>query len=75
MQGYTLIFFGIVCFLIGLGVCAYVYRLGIRHGRSTIVPFPLYDELLDHRIDCLGQDPRRARLEVETTLDAAGWEA
>jgi hypothetical protein len=75
MQGYTLIFFGIVCFLIGLGVCACVYHLGVRHGRSTVVPFPLYDELLDHRIDCLGQDPCKARIEVETTLDAAGWEA
>lgn len=71
----SLIFFGIMCFLIGVGVCAYVYRLGVRHGRSTLVPFPLYDELLNHRIHCLGQDPLRARAEVETTLDTAGWEA
>ncbi|MGE0681200.1 MAG: hypothetical protein AB7P69_09930 [Candidatus Binatia bacterium] len=75
MQEYTLISFGIVCFLVGLGVCVYVYRLGVRRGRSAVVPFPLYNELLDHRIDCLGQDPRKARVEVETMLNAAVWEA
>jgi len=75
MYGATLIFFGIICFLLGISVCAYVYRLGLKHGRATVVPFPLYDELLNHRIDCLGQDPSKARVEVETTLDAAGWEA
>lgn len=75
MHGYTLIFFGFVCLLVGLGVCAYIYRLGVRHGRTTMAPFPLYDELLNHRIACLGQDPHRARIEVETTLSAAGWEA
>jgi hypothetical protein len=75
MQGYTLVLFGVVCGLIGAAICAYVYRLGVRHGRSTVVPFPLYDELLDHRIDCLGQDPGRARIDVESTLGSAGWEA
>jgi hypothetical protein len=74
MQWYTLVFFGVVCGLIGAAICAYVYRLGVKHGRSTAVPFPLYDELLDHRIDCLGQDPVRARVEVENTLGEAGWQ-
>ena len=75
MHGYRLVFFGLVCGLIGAAICAYVYRLGVKHGRSAVVPFPLYDEVLDHRIDCLGQDPVKARVEVESTLSSAGWEA
>lgn len=75
MHGYMLVFFGLGCGLIGAAICAYAYRLGVKHGRSTAVPFPLYDEVLDHRIACLGQDPVKARVEVESTLGSAGWEA
>jgi len=75
MNEYTLIVFGILCLLFGVGACVYMYRLGVKHGKATVVPFPLYEELLDHRIDCLGQDPTKARVEVESTLDTAGWEA
>ena len=71
---YTLIF-GLVCALLGAAISAGVYRLRGRHGRLHVAPFPLYDELLDHRIDCLGQDPLQARIEVESTLAEADWAA
>jgi hypothetical protein len=54
--------------LTGIGVWQYAYRLGFKHGRSSMIPFPLLDELLDHRIGCLGQDASEAQAEVETSL-------
>jgi hypothetical protein len=54
--------------LTDIGVWQYAYRLGFKHGRSTQVPFPLIDELLDHRIGCLGQNASEAQAEVETSL-------
>ncbi|MBI3246681.1 MAG: hypothetical protein HYZ50_09260 [Deltaproteobacteria bacterium] len=72
---YTLIFSGLVGALVGAAICAGVYRLGVRHGRAHTAPFPLYEELLDHRIDCLGQDPLQARIEVENTLAETDWAA
>ena len=64
----TLIVCLLLCSLTGVVVWRYAYRLGVKHGRSALVPFPLVDELLDHRIGCLGQDPTAARVEVETSL-------
>ena len=75
MNGNMLILFGTLGCFFGAWICIYVYRLGVKHGKATVVPFPLYDELLNHRINCLGQDPITARVEVERTLDTASWEA
>jgi hypothetical protein len=75
MQWYTLIICVVLCGLTGLVVWKYAYWLGFKHGRSTAVPFPLVDELLDHRIGCLGQDPSEARVEVETSLGIEEWGA
>lgn len=54
--------------LTGAVVWQYAYRLGVKHGRTDRVPFPLVDELIDHRIFCLKQDPSVARMEVESAL-------
>ena len=56
--------------LTGAAVWRYAYRLGVKRGRAEGVPFPLIDELLDHRIVCLKQDPSIARMEVELRLGA-----
>ena len=61
--------------LIGIGIWGYAYRLGVRHGRATSVPFRLIDELLDHKIHCCGQEPSTARLELETVLGLEAWES
>jgi hypothetical protein len=70
VQWSSLILGAVGCGLAGIGIWGYAYRLGFKHGRSAQVPFPLIDELLDHRISCLGQDPARARVAVETSLSA-----
>jgi len=58
----------VLCGVIGAGAWKYAYRLGVKHGRSMLVPFPLIDELIEHRINCLGQDPSTAQIEVENSL-------
>jgi hypothetical protein len=60
---------------IGVGIWAYAYRLGLRHGQAMNVPFRLIDELLDHKIHCCGQEPSTARLELETLLGLEAWES
>lgn len=72
---YTLIVFISIGLLIATGIWTYAYRLGLRHGRSTSVPFRLIDELLDHKIHCRGQDPSMARVELETSLGIEAWES
>lgn len=72
---YTLIVLIATALLIAAGVWGYGYRLGLRHGRSTSVPFRLIDELLDHKIRCCGQDPSMARVELETILGIEAWES
>jgi hypothetical protein len=67
-QWYTLIVCAVLCGLTGVSVWRYAYRLGVKHGRSMLVPFPLIDELIEHRIACLGQDPTKAQVAVETSL-------
>ncbi len=57
----------------GMGVWSCAYRLGLKKGRAVAVPFRLVDELLDHRISCLGQDPAFARLEIGTLLGLEEW--
>lgn len=54
--------------LTGAAVWKYAYQLGVKRGRTDRVPFPVIDELIDHRIFCLKQDPSIARMEVESTL-------
>ena len=68
MDWYTLIVCVALFGLMGIGVWRYAYRLGVKYGRSTLVPFPLVDELIEHRTACLGQDPTRAQVEVEASL-------
>jgi hypothetical protein len=68
VQWYSLIVCVALCGLIGIALWSYAYHLGFKHGRSAQVPFPLIDELLDHRIACLGQDPAVARVDVEESL-------
>jgi hypothetical protein len=75
MPWQTLVLGGVLCALAGLGIWRYAYRLGFKHGRSTLVPFHLVDELLDHKITCLGQDPAAARVEVGTCLGIEEWES
>lgn len=75
MYTYTLIILTIIGFFIAAGVWSYAYRLGVRHGRSTNVPFRLIDELLDHKIHCCRQDPATARIELETALGIEDWES
>lgn len=64
-----------VSVFIGVGIGAYAYRLGLRHGQAMSVPFRLIDELLDHKIHCRGQEPSAARLELETLLGLEAWES
>jgi hypothetical protein len=68
MCWYTLIICVALCGLTNVVVWQYAYSLGVKHGRSSLVPFPLIDELIEHRISCLGQDPTKAQVEVETSL-------
>jgi hypothetical protein len=51
-----------------MGIWSVAYRSGLKRGRTSAVPFPLIDELLDHRIGCLEQDPALARVEICTLL-------
>lgn len=57
-----------LCGVSGAIAWRYAYRLGFKHGQAARIPFALVDELLDHRISCLGQDPSKAQFEVETSL-------
>ena len=75
MQWYVLIGSMLLCGVIGIGIWSYAYRLGLKHGQATKVPFRVIDELLDHKIHCLGQDPAFARIELETSLHIESWEA
>jgi hypothetical protein len=75
MQWYLLIGIMLLCGVVGIGIWSYAYRLGVKHGQATSVPFRVIDELLDHKIHCLGQDPAFARVELETTLNIASWES
>ncbi|HKA55761.1 MAG TPA: hypothetical protein VKJ47_19085 [Candidatus Binatia bacterium] len=61
----------ILCGLIGAGLWKHAYRLGVKHGRAMLLPFPLIDELIEHRINCLGQDPTKAQIEVENSFGLA----
>ena len=72
---YTLIVLTSIGLCIAVGVWSYAYHLGIRHGRSTSVPFRLIDELLDHKIHCCRQDPATARVELENVLGIEAWES
>lgn len=75
MQWHTLIVYVALSLLTGMGIWAYAYHLGFKRGQSTLVPFQLVDELLDHRIACLSQDPATARVEVGTLLGIEEWES
>lgn len=75
MQWHILISGVFLCGVVGLGIWSYAYRLGLQHGQATKVPFRVIDELLDHKIHCLGQNPALARVELETTLNLESWEA
>ena len=72
---YTLIIITGMNILLGVAIWGYAYRLGLRHGRATSVPFRLIDELLDHKIYCCGQDPSTARFELEQSLGIEAWES
>ena len=74
MQWHVLIGITLLCGVVGVVIWSYAYRLGLKHGQATKVPFRVIDELLDHKIHCLGQDPAFARVEVETSLHVASWE-
>jgi len=74
MQWHLLIGIMFLCGVVGIGLWSYAYRLGLKHGQATKVPFRVIDELLDHKIHCLGQDPAFARIELETSLHIASWE-
>jgi hypothetical protein len=75
MQWHVLIGSMLLCGIVGIGIWSYAYRLGLKHGQATTVPFRVIDELLDHKIHCLGQNPALARVELETTLNIESWEA
>jgi hypothetical protein len=75
MPWYTLALVVASSLLIGMGIWSCAYRFGLKRGRSAAVPFRLVDELLDHRITCLGQDPALARLEIGTLLGIEEWRA
>lgn len=75
MQWHMLFIVLALCGLAGMGIWGYAYRLGVKHGRSTNVPFRLIDELLDHKIHCLGEEPAVARVELETGLGLEQWES
>lgn len=74
MQWHVLIGIMLLCGVVGIGIWSYAYRLGLKHGQATKVPFRVIDELLDHKIHCLGHDPAFARVELETSLHVASWE-
>jgi hypothetical protein len=59
----------------GMGIWSCAYRVGLKRGRTRAVPFRLIDELLDHRISCLGQEPALARVEINTLLGIDEWQA
>jgi len=75
MQWHLLIGSILLCGVVGIGIWSYAYRLGVKHGQATSIPFRVIDELLDHKIHCLGQDPAFARVELETILNIASWES
>ena len=75
MQWYLLIGSMLLCGVVGIGIWSCAYRLGLKHGQATKVPFRVIDELLDHKIHCLGQDPASARVELETSLHIESWES
>jgi hypothetical protein len=68
MEWYVLIIGLTVYIFSAIAIWKYAYQRGFQDGQSSRVPFPLIDELLDHRISCLGQNPSRARFEVSTSL-------
>jgi hypothetical protein len=68
MIWYALILCLTIYILTAVAIWKYAYQRGFKDGQSSRVPFPLIDELLDHRISCLGQNPSRARFEVSTSL-------
>jgi len=75
MQWHLFIGIILLCGVAGVGIWSYAYRLGLKHGQATRVPFRVIDELLDHKIHCLGQDPSLARVELETYLHVETWES
>ena len=75
MQWHVLIGSMLLCGVVGIGIWSCAYRLGLKHGQATKVPFRVIDELLDHKIHCLGQDPASARVELETSLHIESWES
>ena len=75
MQWHVLIGSMLLCGVVGIGIWSCAYRLGLKHGQTTKVPFRVIDELLDHKIHCLGQDPAFARVELETSLHIESWES
>jgi len=75
MQWHIMIVGVALSLLTGIGIWAYAYRLGFRQGRAILTPFHLVDELLDHRVTCLGQDPATARIEIGTLLGIEEWES
>lgn len=75
MQWYLLIGITLLCGVMGVAIWSYAYRLGVKHGQATRVPFRVIDELLDHKIHCLRQDPAFARVELETSLNIETWES
>ena len=74
MQWHLLIGITLLCGVMGVAIWSYAYRVGLRHGQATSVPFRVIDELLDHKIHCLGHDPALARIELETSLNIEAWE-
>lgn len=68
MPWYTLAVCVVLFLLGGMGIWSCAYRMGLKRGRTVAVPFRLIDELLDHRIACLEQDPALARVEIYTLL-------
>lgn len=68
MAWYTLVIGAALFLLGGMGIWSCAYRMGLKRGRTVAVPFRFIDELLDHRISCLGQDPALARVEICTLL-------
>jgi hypothetical protein len=75
MQWYILAVGAALALLTGMSIWTYAYRLGLKRGRSSALPFQLVDELLDHRIGCCGQEPATARIAVGTLLGIREWEA
>jgi len=58
-----------------MGIWSCAYRIGLKRGRTGAVPFRLIDELLDHRISCLGQEAALARVEINTLLGIDEWQS